>query len=70
MANILADYLNRDALAAELGVSARTVARYETEANGLPSVMIGGRRKYKIDSVKAWLERRERKPNPTRRRTA
>ncbi len=70
MTTLLADYLDRDALAAELGVSTRTVARYEYEPDGLPSLLIGGRRKYKIDSVKAWLERRERKPNPTRRRAA
>lgn len=70
MANILADYLDRDALAAELGVSARTVARYELEPDGLPSLLIGGRRRYRIESVRAWLERRERRPNPTRRSRA
>ncbi len=48
----------------------RTVARYENEPDGLPSLIIGGRRKYRIESVRAWLERRERRPNPTRGRRA
>jgi hypothetical protein len=71
MTNILEGYVDRPALAQQLGVSWRTIHRYENLPDGLPSLMIGGRRMYKLDSVRAWLERRERKPNPTRgRRTA
>ena len=68
MTNVLEGYVDRPALAQQLGVSWRTIHRYENQPDGLPSLMIGGRRMYKLDSVRAWLERRERKPNPTRGR--
>ncbi len=45
MPELLEGYLDRAALAAALGVSARTLCRYEAEPNGLPSLLIGGRRK-------------------------
>ena len=70
MPELLENYLNRGSLARQLGVSERTVFRYENQPDGLPSLLIGGRRMYRLDSVRAWLERRERKPNPTRRRAA
>lgn len=68
---ILDDYLTRDQLAAELSpagepISKRTIARYEAEADGLPSVMIGGRKLYRREAVRAWLAKRERQPNPRR----
>ena len=68
MAKLLEDYIDRATLAAELGVNWRTIHRYENQPDGLPSLLIGGRRMYRVDSVRAWLERRERKPNPTRGR--
>ena len=71
--NILADYEDRPTLAADFGVSERTIIRYENQPDGLPSVQIGGRTLYHIPSVKEWLKRRERWPNPTgkpRRRAA
>lgn len=64
---ILEEYLNRDDLAKELGCSPRTVCRYENEPDGLPSTRIGGRVLYHLASVRSWLSRRERKPNPRRR---
>ena len=63
---ILDDYLTIETLAAEMHISVRTIARYEREANGLPNVMIGGRKYYRITSVQAWLAKRERHPNPRR----
>ena len=66
--NLLADYINRAELGTALGVVGRTLARYENEPNGLPSVVIGGRKFYRLVSVREWLQKRERKPNP--RRTA
>ena len=68
--NLLSDYIDRPCLAESWGVSTRTLARYESLPDGLPSLLLGGRRMYKLESVRAWLERRERKPNPTRRRAA
>jgi hypothetical protein len=67
---LLEGYIDRPTLARELGVSVRSVARYETLPDGLPSLMIGGRRLYKLASVRAWLEARERRPNPSRARRA
>lgn len=64
--SILADYIDRDALASELRCSTRTIARYEALADGLPSVLIGGRKYYRVTAVKAWLTTRERRPNPRR----
>ena len=63
----LDEYLPRTELAKQIGVCERTIARYENSADGLPVTLIGGRRFYKIDSVRAWLASRERKPNPRRR---
>jgi hypothetical protein len=64
---LLEDYLSRAALVAQLAVCGRTLARYENAPNGLPSTLIGGRKFYRIDSVRAWLAARERRPNPKRR---
>ena len=63
---ILSDYLDRPALATELCCAERTVARYESEPDGLPSLMLGGRRYYRRAAVLEWLSKRERKPNPRR----
>jgi hypothetical protein len=63
---ILSDYLDRDALARELNCAGRTIARYEAEPDGLPSVMIAGKRYYRIAAVREFLTKRERKPNPRR----
>ena len=64
---ILAGYVDRRDLARQLKCSERTIARYESQTNGLPSTSIGGRKLYKIDSVVAWLNARETQPNPRRR---
>ena len=66
--NILVDYVDRPTLAAALNVSLRTIARYECQANGLPSVMLGGRKLYRLESVHKWIEARE--THPHRRRKA
>ena len=68
MAKLLEDYIDRLTLAEELGVNWRTIHRYENQPDGLPSLLIGGRRMYRLESVKAWLARRERQRNPTRGR--
>ena len=70
MSTLLDGYVNRRELAAELRCSERTIIRYEREPDGLPSTLLGGRVLYKLDNVRAWLERRERRPNPTRSRRA
>jgi len=61
-------YLPRSDLADALGgISPRTIARYERQADGLPHTTVGGKKYYRVDSVRAWLASRERKPNPRRR---
>jgi len=63
---ILADYLDRAALARELNCSTRSIARYELEPDGLPSLLIAGKRYYRRGAVLEFLSKRERKPNPRR----
>jgi hypothetical protein len=63
---ILSDYITRDQLASELKCAERTIARYESEPDGLPSVMIAGRRYYRKAAVLEFIQKRERRPNPRR----
>lgn len=64
---LLSDTLTRKELAAELHCSERTIIRMEKIPDGLPSLLIAGKVYYRRTSVLQWLERRERRPNPTRR---
>ena len=64
---LLSDYLTRKELAAELNVTTRTIARWQTQADGLPHTRLGGRPLFKISSVLEWIDSRERQPNPRRR---
>lgn len=64
---LLDEYLTRRQLAEELEISYRTIMRYESEPDGLPSVRIGAKVRYRISDVRAWIERRTRRPNPTRK---
>ncbi len=65
--SLLDDYLPRRELAAQLGVSARTLSRYESAPDGLPSTTIGGAKFYRLEAVREWLAARERCANPRRR---
>lgn len=67
MMPLLEGYISKADLARELDVHPKTIERYESLPNGLPSTLIGGRKLYRRTSVIAWLEARERKPNPQRR---
>lgn len=49
--------LTTEALAHELSVSTKTVRRMQTQ--GLPCVRVGGRVRYDLAAVRAWLERPE-----------
>lgn len=64
--SILNDFCTRPELAQDFGCSERTIWRYESQPDGLPSVMIGGRKFYRIQAVREWLNARERRPNPRR----
>lgn len=67
MSNLLSDYLTREQLAAEFGVTTRTIERWQKRPDGLPNTTIGGRTLYRIASVRVWMEAQERRPNPRRR---
>ena len=59
-ASLLSDYMTREDLAAELGVSKDTLARWHTQRIGPPSVKLGKRTFYRREVVRAWLVDRER----------
>ncbi len=64
---ILDDYAPKVEAAQCLDVTPRTLDRYASEpGSGLRSVKVGGRRLYRRDDIKRWLERRERQA-PSRR---
>lgn len=67
---LLKDYLPRKPLADGLDISERSIARWEDLPDGLPSLMIGGRKYYHVPTVMEWLQRRTKRPNPTRQRAA
>jgi predicted DNA-binding transcriptional regulator AlpA len=53
---ILDDYINREDLAKELGITPRTLDKYEERRVGPPKIKIGGRCYYKRSAVLAWIE--------------
>lgn len=65
--SLLDDMLAEKEIAAELGVSARTVKRWRAMPGGLPFIALGGRIFYRRSSVRTWIESRERFPNQRRR---
>lgn len=67
---LLAGYVNRAELAAEWICHERTIARYEAMPNGLPFLFIGGRKFYRIEDARRFMESRIVTPNPVRRGAA
>jgi hypothetical protein len=65
-ADILSGYAGQEEFAKSNRISARTVARYRNQANGLPSVTFGGRIFIPIDEASAWLRAQVRRPNQRR----
>jgi hypothetical protein len=65
--SLLDGMISRAELERELNVVSRTISRYESQPDGLPSLTIGGRKMYRVESVRKWLERRERHPNRRRK---
>jgi len=63
--DFLSEYPDRHTLARRWGISWHTVYRYELEPDGLPNMMLGGRKRPWKDAC-AWLERRVKRPNPRR----
>lgn len=62
------ELVTNDELAAEWDCTTRTVNRYDEQ--GLPYVMVAGRKYRPLRLSREWLARRIREPNPKRRRRA
>ena len=59
--NLLEGMVSRQELAQQLGLSADTLRRWETEGDGPASIRVGRRVLYRVTVVNAWLRARERK---------
>jgi len=62
------DVLARDELAEEWGVTTRTVRNLQSEENGLPFFMNGGKVFFRAGSARAWMRGREQQLNQRQRR--
>ncbi|NHK27611.1 helix-turn-helix domain-containing protein [Parvularcula flava] len=60
--SLLSDYLTKRQLAAELGVTERTIGRWMRKAGGIPHTRIGGQLVFRIASVRSWIESHETYP--------
>ncbi|MEX4007684.1 hypothetical protein [Neoaquamicrobium sediminum] len=65
--NILEGYAKRNELAAAIGVTERTIARWTDQPNGLPVTKIGNRVFYRLESARNWIAEREVSRNPVAR---
>jgi len=64
---LLADYLDLEPFAKEVGRNPRTVRRWLNQAGGLPYTRIGNRILIHIPTAREWIFSRMRKPPRTRR---
>jgi hypothetical protein len=64
---LLSEYVTRAELAAEWNCHQRTIARYEAMPDGLPFLYIGGRKLYRVEDAREFMERRITTPNPVRK---
>lgn len=64
---ILDGFLRREDLAQQLGLSPRTIDRWEALRKGPPRVCIGRTILYNVESVREWLRSNERQPTVRRR---
>ena len=65
-AQLLDDWISRDALARELSVTTDTLGRWEKRREGPPCTRIGRKILYRRASVQDWLRAQEQS-RPTRR---
>ena len=57
--NLLADWISRDQLARELGLTADTLARWEARRQGPPCTRIGRKTLYRRVAVQDWIRAQE-----------
>ena len=65
---VLDGFLRREELAQQLGLSPRTIDRWEALRKGPPRVCVGRTILYKIESVREWLQSNERQFSPVNQR--
>jgi hypothetical protein len=65
--DLLSGFVDRPTLAEQLGCCDRTLKRYESEPDGLPHMILAGRKLYPVAGVQAWLAKRVVRPNPRRK---
>jgi hypothetical protein len=57
--SLLGNFVRRDQLATELGVSGRTLSRWQALRRGPPRVCVGRMILYDVEAVRAWLRSKE-----------
>jgi predicted DNA-binding transcriptional regulator AlpA len=65
---VLEGFLRREELAKQLGISPRTIDRWQALREGPPRVHVGRTILYSIHSVSEWLRSREQPSPPTKTR--
>lgn len=68
--NLLADWISREQLAGELGLTRDTLARWEARQLGPPCTRIGRKVYYRRASVEAWINAQEQSRPAARTRRA
>ncbi|MGI3211036.1 helix-turn-helix transcriptional regulator [Roseovarius tibetensis] len=66
--NLLADWISREQLAGELGLTRDTLARWEARQLGPPCTRIGRKVYYRRASVEDWINAQEQSRPATRTR--
>jgi predicted DNA-binding transcriptional regulator AlpA len=61
---VLPGLLRRAELAKQLGLSPRTIDRWQALCEGPPRVTVGRTILYSVESVRAWLRSREQQSSP------
>lgn len=59
---ILSNYISAESLAEQIGVTPRTLFRWQQKRVGPPVTQIGRKNFYKISSVEDWLKQNEGLP--------
>lgn len=64
---VLDGFLRREEFAQQLGLSPRTIDRWEALRKGPPRVCVGRTILYNIESVREWLRSREQQSSPMKK---
>lgn len=65
--SILDGYVTEQQFADSARISARTVARYRGQKDGLPFLEFGGRIYIPVEGARDWLKSKVKKPNTSRK---